>query len=126
MKKRSTEIISDGMMESCIIMNTKNTSEVPILPEGFSTFECKLCSRINIININGQENINFKCKGCSKEFSANNRERNQNHEIKAMKEEIEKKTNINENYFQHGLKVRQFVHKETSDEETTHTACSSF
>ena len=77
-KKVSTEIISDYKMEACLILNTETTSEVPILPQGFSTFECKLCSRINIININGQENISFKCKGCTREFSTTNLENKKN------------------------------------------------
>ena len=73
-KKVSTEIISDYKMEACLILNTETTSEVPILPQGFSTFECKLCSRINVLVTNGLENISFKCKGCSREYSTANQE----------------------------------------------------
>ena len=87
MQKRSTKTIFDYKMESSLILNTENTGEVPILPEGFSTFECKLCSRINVLVTNGRENISFKCKGCSIELSTDNQE-NINHEIKVLSLDI--------------------------------------
>ena len=111
-------------MESCLILNTENTSEVPILPEGFSTFECKLCSRINVLVTNGLENISFKCKGCSREISIANQE-NVNHEIKVLNADSdplaleEVKENHIENYIQHGQKGKQFVDAETLDEQTS-------
>ena len=106
-QKRSTETIFDYKMESSLILNPENTSEVSILPEGFSTFECKLCSRINVFYIDGQENVSLKCKGCSREFSTTNtlqtggnvnfeenNGKNQNHEIKVNKDECVLKDDI--------------------------------
>ena len=120
MKKRSKVIISDGKMES-------------ILPKGFSTFECKLCSRINVFNIDGQENVSLKCKGCSREFSTKNilqtggnvnfeenNGKNQNHEIELNKDQCVLKDDIDPL----ALNENEVSENETSENETTENETS--